>query len=72
MTVGAHTGIGMLPIVFSGTEAQKAKYLPELATAVWISSYSLSELGYGSDALAAQRRMIAGAKKIALITRGRS
>jgi alkylation response protein AidB-like acyl-CoA dehydrogenase len=51
---GAHTGIGTLPIVFFGTEEQKKKYLPKFATGEWISSYSLSEPGSGSDALAAR------------------
>lgn len=51
---GAHTGIGTLPIVYFGTEEQKKKYLPKLATGEWISSYSLSEPGSGSDALAAR------------------
>ncbi len=38
-----HTGIGTLPIVYFGTEEQKKKYLPKLASGEWISSYSLSE-----------------------------
>jgi alkylation response protein AidB-like acyl-CoA dehydrogenase len=48
---GAHTTIGTLPIVFYGNEEQKAKYLPRLATGEWISSYSLTEPGVGSDAM---------------------
>lgn len=51
---GAHTGIGTLPIVYFGTEEQKKKYLPKFATGEWISSYSLSEPGSGSDALSAR------------------
>lgn len=51
---GAHAGIGTLPIVYFGTPQQKAKYLPKFATAEWISSYSLSEPGSGSDALSAK------------------
>lgn len=51
---GAHTGIGTLPIVYFGTEEQKRKYLPKFATGEWISSYSLSEPGSGSDALSAK------------------
>jgi alkylation response protein AidB-like acyl-CoA dehydrogenase len=51
---GAHTGIGTLPIVYFGTEEQKKKYLPKLASGEWISSYSLSEPGSGSDALSAR------------------
>lgn len=51
VTFGAHTGIGTLPIVFYGNEAQKKKYLPKLATAEWIGAYALTEPGAGSDAL---------------------
>lgn len=51
---GAHTGIGTLPIIYFGTEEQKKKYLPKFATGEWISSYSLSEPGSGSDALSAR------------------
>ncbi|MGB7191042.1 MAG: acyl-CoA dehydrogenase family protein, partial [Acidobacteriaceae bacterium] len=39
----AHTGIGTLPIVWYGTEAQKKKYLPKLATGEWLAAYALSE-----------------------------
>ena len=49
---GAHSGIGTLPIVFFGTEAQKRKYLPRLATGELIAAYCLSEAEAGSDALA--------------------
>src|SRR5579863_106682 len=50
VTHGAHAGIGTLPIVFFGTEAQKQKYLPKLATAETIGAYCLSEPQAGSDA----------------------
>ena len=50
-TFSAHAGIGTLPIVWYGTEAQKQKYLPKLATAEWIGAYALSESTSGSDAL---------------------
>src|SRR5437868_7115753 len=50
---GAHTGIGTLPIVYYGTEAQKQTYLPRLATGEWLAAYALTEPGSGSDALAA-------------------
>src|SRR5215471_5400398 len=53
---GAHTGIGTLPIVYFGTEEQKKKYLPKLATAEMIAAYALSEPHAGSDALAARTR----------------
>src|SRR4029077_19348790 len=51
---GAHTGIGTLPIVYYGTEAQKARYLPRLATSAPLRAYALTEPGSGSDALAAR------------------
>ena len=54
VTFGAHTGIGTLPIVYFGTPEQKKKYLPKFVTAEWISSYSLTEPGSGSDALSAK------------------
>ena len=53
---GAHTGIGTLPLVFFGTEEQKRKYLPKLATAEMIGAYALTEPHAGSDALAARTR----------------
>ena len=48
---GAHTGIGTLPIVWYGTEDQKRRYLPKLASAEWIGAYALSESTSGSDAM---------------------
>src|SRR5438552_4063994 len=45
---GAHTGIGTLPLVYYGTEAQKQTYLPRLATGEWLAAYALTELGAGS------------------------
>jgi alkylation response protein AidB-like acyl-CoA dehydrogenase len=50
VTHGAHAGIGTLPIVYFGTEEQKKKYLPRLATGEWIGAYCLSEPQAGSDA----------------------
>ena len=50
VTHGAHAGIGTLPIVYFGTEEQKEKYLPKLATGEWIGAYCLSEPQAGSDA----------------------
>lgn len=47
---GAHTGIGTLPITLYGTEEQKQKYVPKLATGEWFGSYALTEPGAGSDA----------------------
>jgi Acyl-CoA dehydrogenases len=67
---GAHTGIGTLPIVYFGTEDQKAKYLPKLASAELISSYSLSEPGSGSDALSAKTTAILSPDKKNYILNG--
>ena len=50
VTHGAHAGIGTLPIVYFGTEEQKKKYLPKLASGEWIGAYCLSEPQAGSDA----------------------
>jgi alkylation response protein AidB-like acyl-CoA dehydrogenase len=50
-TIGAQAGIGILPIAFFGTEEQKAKYVPKLASAEWVGAYALSEAGSASDAL---------------------
>ncbi len=54
VSYNAHTGIGMLPIFYYGTEEQKLKYLPKLITGELKSSYCLTEPGSGSDALAAK------------------
>jgi alkylation response protein AidB-like acyl-CoA dehydrogenase len=47
---GAHTGIGTMPITLYGTEAQKKKYVPKLASGEWFGAYCLTEPGAGSDA----------------------
>ncbi|NIK78108.1 alkylation response protein AidB-like acyl-CoA dehydrogenase [Paenibacillus castaneae] len=54
LSVGAHTGIGTLPIVFFGTPAQKQAYLPLLASGERIAAYCLTEPASGSDALGAK------------------
>jgi alkylation response protein AidB-like acyl-CoA dehydrogenase len=56
VTHGAHAGIGTLPIVYFGTEDQKKKYLPKLATGELIACYCLSEPQAGSDAQNARTR----------------
>jgi alkylation response protein AidB-like acyl-CoA dehydrogenase len=56
----AHTGIGTLPIVWYGTESQKQKYLPKLATGEWLAAYALSEASSGSDAMNIRARAIKG------------
>ncbi len=55
-TWGAHSGIGMLPIVYFGTEEQKNKYLPRLASGEIVGAYALSEASSGSDALNCRAR----------------
>ncbi len=56
VTHGGHSGIGTLPIVYFGTEEQKKKYLPKLATGELIGAYCLSEPHAGSDAQNARTR----------------
>jgi alkylation response protein AidB-like acyl-CoA dehydrogenase len=53
-TMGAQGGIGLLPILYYGTEEAKQKYLPKLITGEMITAYALTEAGSGSDALAAK------------------
>src|ERR1700687_572031 len=53
---GAHTGIGTLPLLMFGTDEQKQRYLPKLASAEMVAAYCLSEPQAGSDALAARTR----------------
>jgi alkylation response protein AidB-like acyl-CoA dehydrogenase len=55
---GAHAGIGTIPIVNFGTEEQKKKYLPKIATGELLSCYCLSEPQAGSDALASRTRAV--------------
>ena len=51
VTLGAHTGIGTLPIIWYGTEEQKKKYLPKLTSGEYLSCYALTEPNAGSDAM---------------------
>src|SRR6267142_1775966 len=53
-TLGAESGIGLLPIIYFGTEAAKAKYLPKIASGELITAYALTEAGSGSDAMNAK------------------
>src|SRR5215207_6401054 len=55
-SLGAHSGIGTLPLVYFGSEEQKARYLPRLASGEWVAAYALTEPGSGSDARAARTR----------------
>src|SRR6202035_4324180 len=57
-TWGAHSGIGLLPIVYFGTEEQKKKYLPRLAAGEIVGAYALSEASSGSDALNCRARAV--------------
>ncbi len=58
ITCGAHSGIGTGPIIHFGTAAQKAKYLPKLASGEWMAAYCLSEAGSGSDALGMKAKAV--------------
>lgn len=58
VTFSAHSGIGTLPLVYFGTEQQKQKYLPKLASGEWVAAYCLTEPGSGSDSLAAKTRAV--------------
>ncbi len=60
VAVAAHTGIGSLPILYFGTEEQKQKYIPKLASGQWKGAYGLTEPNSGSDAL--------GAKTVAVLS----
>jgi alkylation response protein AidB-like acyl-CoA dehydrogenase len=53
-TLGAESGIGLLPIIYFATDAAKRKYLPKIATGELITAYALTEAGSGSDAMAAK------------------
>ncbi|MBK8140608.1 MAG: acyl-CoA dehydrogenase family protein [Chitinophagaceae bacterium] len=54
VAIAAHTGIGTLPILYFGTDAQKEKYIPKLITGEWAGAYGLTEPNSGSDALGAK------------------
>ena len=54
VAISAHTGIGTLPILYFGTEAQKKKYIPKLISGEWVGAYGLTEPNSGSDALGAK------------------
>ena len=61
VAMSAHAGIGTLPILYFGTEEQKKKYIPKLASGEWKGSYGLTEPGSGSDALGAKTTAILSA-----------
>ncbi|MCY7353440.1 MAG: acyl-CoA dehydrogenase family protein [Cytophagaceae bacterium] len=62
VALSAHTGIGTLPILYYGTEEQKVKYLPKLATGEYKAAYCLTEPDSGSDANAAKSRAVLNAE----------
>ena len=70
VSYNAHTGIGMLPILYYGTEVQKQKYLPKLITGELKSSYCLTEPSSGSDALSAKSTAILNAEGTHYILNG--
>ncbi len=57
-SLGAHTTIGTLPLVYFGTAEQKERYLPRLASGEMIAAFCLTEPGSGSDALAARTKAV--------------
>ena len=68
VALAAHTGIGTLPILYFGTEEQKKKYIPKLASGEWKGAYGLTEPNSGSDALSAKTTAtLSGDKKYYLL-----
>ena len=63
VAVSAHTGIGTLPILYFGNDAQKQKYIPKLCTGEWKGAYGLTEPNSGSDALGAKTTATLSADK---------
>jgi alkylation response protein AidB-like acyl-CoA dehydrogenase len=61
VSYAAHTGIGTLPILFYGNDAQKKKYLPKLATGAWKACYCLTEPSSGSDANSGKTKAVLSA-----------
>jgi len=63
VALSAHTGIGTLPILYYGNEAQKKKYIPKLATGEWKAAYCLTEPDSGSDANSGKTKAVLTADK---------
>lgn len=61
VALAAHTGIGTLPILYYGNDAQKDKYIPKLATGEWKASYCLTEPSAGSDANSGKTKAVLSA-----------
>ncbi|MBF0106175.1 MAG: acyl-CoA dehydrogenase family protein [Deltaproteobacteria bacterium] len=70
VTVMCHTGIATLPILYFGTEEQKQKYLPKLASGEFIGAYALTEAGAGSDALGCKTKAVLSEDKKHYILNG--
>ena len=69
VSISAHTGIGTLPILYYGSQEQKQKYIPKLASGEWKASYCLTEPGSGSDANSGKTKaVLSNDKKHYLIT----
>lgn len=67
---GAHTGIGTLPLLYYGTQEQKEKYIPKLATGEWKASYCLTEPSAGSDANSGKTKAVLSEDKKHYIING--
>lgn len=67
---GAHTGIGTLPLLYYGTQEQKEKYIPKLASGEWKASYCLTEPSAGSDANSGKTKAVLSADKKHYILNG--
>lgn len=65
-----HAGVGTLPYIYYGTEEQKQKYLPKLASGEWIGAYALTEPNAGSDALNAKTTAVLNEEGTAWILNG--
>lgn len=70
VAIGAHTGIGTCPIIYYGNDAQRAKYLPKLATGELKAAYALTEPWSGSDALGAKTKAVLSEDKKYYILNG--
>ncbi|MFY7899388.1 MAG: acyl-CoA dehydrogenase family protein [Chitinophagaceae bacterium] len=70
VAIAAHTGIGTLPILYFGTEEQKQKYIPKLASGEWKGAYGLTEPNSGSDALSAKTTAVLNAEGTHYILNG--
>ncbi|MBX2895434.1 MAG: acyl-CoA dehydrogenase family protein [Cyclobacteriaceae bacterium] len=70
VAISAHTGIGTLPILYYGNEAQKKKYIPKLASGEWKAAYCLTEPDSGSDANSGKTKAVLSADKKHYIING--